>query len=203
VTGPGNRPPLPILTYPDAFAGLAFLSAHERIDPHRIGVLGFSWGGVMSLASAEQLYADQFGQGLRFAAHVAHYPVCYGVNNEDLFPPPLTPATAGGQFLNLTGAPVLIQIGTEDDYDNGAGHCLSLVEDLQDPNDRALVEVAVYGGAYHAWDRLQVPVTALDPFADEGSFFSTGIVPTVEIVPDVPQAYESRRKVVEFFRHNL
>lgn len=202
VSGGLNRPPLPIFTYPDAFAALEFLANHDNIDPDRIGVLGFSWGAVISMASAEELYANQFGGTPRFAAHVANYPVCYSYNNPNI--PPLNPPAARGfQFLELTGAPVLIQIGTEDDYDNGADHCLALVHDLIDPDDRDLVEVAVYAGAFHAWDRLQVPITVFDPFADEGSFFSTGVAPRVEIVPNADQAYASRRKVVKFFLRNL
>lgn len=202
VTGPQDRPPLPIFTYPDAFAALGFLSAQGDIDPARVGILGFSWGGVVTMASAEELYASQFGGNLRFAAHAAHYPICYGYNNPDI-PPLNPPAESGAQFLDLTGAPVLIQIGTEDDYDNGADNCRSLIDELRDPNDKDLVEVIAYEGAFHAWDRLQVPITVFDPFADEGSIFMTGQVPQVEIVPDVDQAYEARSKVVRFFRRNL
>lgn len=219
VSGVGDRPPLPIVTYPDAFGGLAFLSQHEQIDPARIGVLGFSWGGVMSLAAAEQTYAGLFGQGLQFAAHAAHYPVCYGANNDeilDFFPFEVDPLQAGTQFLDLTGAPVLIQIGTQDDYDgteddlgNGADPCLLLAEPKPagplSGDDAALLEVEVYEGAYHAWDRLQVPVSVRDPFGDRGSFLlgDSPIPPIVEIVPDVDQAYESRREVVRFFKHTL
>ena len=61
VSGPDNRPAAPIFTYPDVFAALAFLSAHPNIAPQRIGVLGFSWGGVVSLEAAETLYAGMFG----------------------------------------------------------------------------------------------------------------------------------------------
>jgi hypothetical protein len=70
-----DRPPLPLFTYPDAFGALKFLSEHPNIDPDRIGVIGFSWGGVIAMASATELYSSQFGEGLRFSAHVAHYPV--------------------------------------------------------------------------------------------------------------------------------
>jgi len=201
VTGLGNRPAAPILTYPDAFSALAWLNAHPRIDPARIGVLGFSWGGVISLASAEQLYAGLFGGGLRFAAHVAHYPVCYGANNVDI-PALFPPATAGTQFLNLTGAPVLIQIGSEDDYDNGTARCVSLAAAVN-PSNNGVVSVAEYPGAFHAWDRLMIPVTALDPFANEGSFFSTGQVPTVRIVPSVKQALQARQRALAFFMQHL
>ena len=57
VVGLGQRPALPILTHPDAFSALAFLSQQPNIAPARIGVLGFSWGGVMALATAEKQYA--------------------------------------------------------------------------------------------------------------------------------------------------
>lgn len=196
-----DRPPLPLFTYPDAFAALGFLSTIDDIDPDRIGVLGFSWGGVITMASAEQLYADQFGQGLKFAAHAAHYPICY-IYNANLLGPP---AQLGTQWLNLTGAPVLIQIGTEDDYDNGADNCIALVDDLS-PSDRDLVEVVPRDGARHAWDRLQVAISVFDPFGDEGSGVSNlpdGPFPEVRLTPNVEQAYASRRRVVKFFRRNL
>lgn len=203
VTGLSNRPQLPIFTYPDAFSALAFLSAQPSIDADRIGVLGFSWGGVVSLAASEQLYAGLFGGGRKFSAHVANYPVCYGANNTALVAPfGLSPARAGTQLLNLTGAPVLIQIGSNDDYDNGTAHCLALAQSLN-PTNNNVVEVAQYQGAYHAWDRIMIPVTALDPFANEGSYFATGQLPTVEIVPDVVKAYASRDRVVRFFGRNL
>lgn len=199
VTGVANRPRVPVLTYPDAFAALRYLSNRSEVDPARIGVLGFSWGGVMALASAEQLYATQFGGTLRFAAHVAHYPVCYGANNARLVAP-LSPAAAGTQIRNLTGAPLLIQIGTNDDYDNGSRHCQELANTV---NSTGPVDVAAYDGAFHAWDRLQVPTSGPDPFGNEGSVLNTGIVPIVRLVPNVDQAYQARRNVVRFFSRHL
>ncbi len=201
VTGIADRPAAPILTYPDAFSALAFLAARADIDPDRIGVLGFSWGGVVSLATAEQLYTGEFGGGRRFAAHVANYPVCWGANNTSI-PALNPPAQKGTQFLHLTGAPVLIQIGSKDSYDNGTAHCVALAAAVN-PTNGNVVSVNQYPGATHAWDRLMVPETALDPFADEGSYFRTGVLPTVVITPDVAQAYESRERVARFFKKNL
>jgi uncharacterized protein len=201
VTGIANRPAAPILTYPDAFSALAFLAARPDIDADRIGVLGFSWGGVVSLAAAEQLYAGQFGGGRKFAAHVANYPVCWGANNTSI-PALYPPDQKGTQFLHLTGAPVLIQIGSQDSYDNGTAHCVALAAAVN-PSNGDVVSVNEYPGATHAWDRLMVPETAPDPFADEGSYFRTGVLPTVVITPDVAQAYESRERVARFFRMHL
>jgi dienelactone hydrolase len=200
VVGAINRPPLPVATYPDAFAALNWLQSHPNIAKDRIGVLGFSWGGIISVASAEKFYAVQFGRLLRFQAHVAHYPACYVFNNTS-FPPSVVPSLelAGILFKDPTGAPMLIQIGTEDDYDNGAGPCRNLADSVSS----GLVAVAVYEGAYHAWDRIMIPITVQDPFADLGSLFKTGKVPTVEIKADVDHAYAARKRVVSFFRQHL
>ena len=203
VSGLSNRPQLPVFTYPDAFGALAFLSKHPDIDPNRIGVLGFSWGGVVSLAASEQLYAAMFGNGLKFKAHVANYPVCYSANNAALTAPlGVTPARAGTQYINLTGAPVLIQIGSKDGYDNGTAHCVRLAESVN-PSNGNVVRVNQYEGDYHAWDRLMVPTAVQDMFGNEGSYFTTRVIPSVQHVPDVDNAYLSRSRVVKFFRQQL
>lgn len=202
VTDLSNRPQVPLYTYPDVFNALAFLSARPEVDPARIGVLGFSWGGVMALGSSEKLYARLFGGGRQFKAHVAHYPVCYGANNADILAAfGVTPALAGTQYLHPTGAPVLIQIGTRDGYDNSAAPCQALAE-LVNRGSRPL-QVAVYPDAYHAWDRLMVPITVTDPFGNQGSYFSTGVLPEVQLVPDPAQAYAARTKLVRFFLRHL
>lgn len=200
VGGAAGRPQAPILTLPDAYSALAFLAAREDIDPARIGVLGFSWGGVNSLAAAETLYTGMFGGGRQFKAHAAHYPVCYAYNATIPGVPP--PAQMGTQLLNLTGAPILVQIGSLDGYDNGAGRCRALARALNKSNTAA-VEVAEYSGAHHAFDRLMVPIVVNDPFGNEGSYFATGVVPQVTLAPDVAQAHAARERLVRFFRRNL
>ena len=201
VTGLSNRPSAPILTYPDAFSALALLANLPEVDGNRVGVLGFSWGGVISLAAAERLYTGSFGGGRRFAAHVANYPVCYGANNTTI-PQLQPPERSGTRLLQLTGAPVLIQIGTNDDYDNGSARCRELADTLN-PSNNGVIQVQEYEGAYHAWDRIMVPVVAADIFANQGSFFFTGVPPTSRIGPNVPQALEARAKAVQFFKQKL
>lgn len=203
LTGLGDsRPPLPFSTYPDAFRALAFLATVPGINANRIGVLGFSWGGVISVASATENVvkgvSKPFAGGRRFKAHVANYPVCYAYNN------PYIPMSEFGADKGnaLTGAPLMIQIGSNDDYDrldasgNGSLACLALEAGLTD-SERAVVDVVPYEGAYHAWDRLMVPVSAEDPFAH------FGLGGTVRIEPSVDQAYQSRDRVVRFFQTNL
>ena len=199
----GQRPAAIYLTYPDAFSALAFLAHQPNIDATRIGVLGFSWGGLVSMGAAERLYSSTYGKGLTFKAHVAHYPVCYAWNDNALFAKlGITPAQFGVQWINLTGAPVLIEVGTKDGYDNSSGPCEALAASVN-PSNGGIVSVNAYPGATHAWDRLMVPIVVTDPFADQGSYFSTGIVPAVQFTPDVDQAFQSRARVVRFFEKSL
>ncbi|MDT8998304.1 dienelactone hydrolase family protein [Paucibacter sp. APW11] len=203
VSNLSQRPSAPILTYPDAFSALNFLAQQPGIDGSRVGVLGFSWGGLISLGAAERLYAGQFGGGRKFKAHVAHYPVCYAWNNAAVLSAlKTTPAKFGVQWQQLTGAPVLIQIGSEDGYDNGSQPCEAMVSAVN-PANGGVVTLNVYGGARHAWDRLQVPIVAPDPYADRGSYFATGVVPSVAISPSVEQAYQARAEVLRFFSRRL
>jgi dienelactone hydrolase len=184
LAGGGNRPPLPTVTLPDAFGALDYLAKVPGIDPGRIGVLGFSWGGVMSMLSANRAYADDLGNnGLAFAAHVAHYPVCWAYNR----------GIPGIVFDNLTGAPVLIQVGNLDDYDEGGAVCEGLVASLSEP-DRSSASVRVYPNAHHAWDRLQPPLTVQDPFSHLGAGGE------VNLVPNPGKAGQSSRNVVRFFK---
>lgn len=181
-----DRPALPIYTYPDAFAALQYLSEHPDIDPEKIGVMGFSWGGVMAMAAATETYAAQYGGDLRFAAHVAHYPVCFSYNS----------GIAGTEFTKLTGAPILIQIGEKDDYDEGSGPCFALRSSLA-AEFQELIDITAYEGVYHAFDRLEVPVTVSDPF----SHFGAG--GEVDIIPNPEAAYNARQNAVRFFQMNL
>ncbi len=177
LAGGGDRPALPTLTVPDAFSALKYLAANPVIDPDRIGVIGFSWGGVVSLLAANQAYTDQYGEGLAFAGHIAHYPVCWAYNV----------GIPGIIFDVLTGNPVLIQIGELDDYDEGPGPCYSLAAPFEN------VSVTVYPEAHHAWDRLQQALTINDPF----SHLSAG--GEVDIVPNPGKAFQSRANAVSFF----
>ena len=52
--GAAARPRSPLETLPDAFAAKAFLAVQPEIDAARIGIMGFSWGGVVTLLAATQ-----------------------------------------------------------------------------------------------------------------------------------------------------
>ena len=156
IRSPAERPKGVPETLPDAFGALALLSARTDVDPRRIGIMGFSWGGVVSMLSATQRYRDAFATGNQaFAAHAPLYPVCWVYNS-----------VPGYEFKDLVGAPVFIQAGTADTYDDPA-RCTRLRESLPEPSS-ALVDVRMYDGATHGWDRREPDATINDPFAHEG-----------------------------------
>lgn len=177
ITSAAERPPLPTVTLPDAFGALQYLAALPGIDAQKIGVLGFSWGGVMSLLSADKNYTSAYGNGLQFAAHVAHYPVCWAYNI----------GIPGIVFNDLTGAPVLMQVGDLDDYDEGGAPCQNLAAPYPE------VSVTVYPNAHHGWDRLQPALTVQDPFSHLGQGGE------VNIVPNPGKANQSSKRVVREF----
>jgi dienelactone hydrolase len=155
--GAAGRPRSPVETLADAFGALKFLGAQPEIDPARIGIMGFSWGGVVTLLSATRRFADPLrGSSPAFAAHAAHYPVCYAYEAD--------PRMA---LTGLTGAPILLQTGDSDTYDHpDAGD--RLVAALK-ARGEAPVRGVTYPGATHGFDRDLPAQTIVDPFAHNGA----------------------------------
>jgi len=157
VRGAQGRPASPIETLPDAFAALSFLCAQPEIDPARVGIMGFSWGGVVTLLSATADRSRSLrGAGPPFAAHAAFYPVCWAY--------PRVPALS---LAGLTGAPILIQTGEADAYDP-PGAAQALVAALQGQGS-ARIDWRSWPGANHGFDR-DLPAQAItDPFSHGGA----------------------------------
>lgn len=118
----------------DALAALRLLATHPRIDPARIGVMGFSRGGQVALYSAlEPLRQGMIEDGLRFAAHVALYPSC----------------SIPYRARQVTGAPMLMLLGAADDY-TPAEPCRAYAGWFAAQG--APVRLVAYEGAYHDFD---------------------------------------------------
>jgi dienelactone hydrolase len=120
----------------DAYGALNRLSGDPRIDPERIGLVGFSKGGIAALYSAfatsrRTLAAADYG----FAAHVAYYPWC-GVEFYD---------------LETTGAPVLIEAGAEDKV-APPELCRDLAEKIAAADPKARITLSAQPEALHAFD---------------------------------------------------
>jgi dienelactone hydrolase len=118
----------------DALAALRLLATHPRIDPARIGVMGFSRGGQVALYSAlEPLRGGVVDGELRFAAHVALYPSC----------------SIPYRARRVTGAPMLLLLAGADDY-TPPQFCRAYAGWFRERG--APVTVAEYPGAFHNFD---------------------------------------------------
>ena len=120
----------------DAYAALAFLSSHERIDPGRIALGGFSIGGKTTVFAAIEEVARAFQpDGRRFAAHVSYWGTCDALYEK----------------LPATGAPILLLIG-EKDAVTPLPRCRELADNLRRAG--APVDLIVYADAYHGWNAV-------------------------------------------------
>lgn len=118
----------------DAYAGLHFLAARPDIDPHRIALVGFSYGAMaIVLAAYRQVAARIAPDGLRFAAHVSYYGPCL----------------ARFEDSRATGAPILMMAGDRDVIVDEK-RCGAVADDLR--RGGAAVDRIVYPGAYNQWD---------------------------------------------------
>ena len=117
----------------DGFAALQALAQRPEIDASKIGITGFSRGGVVSMFSQDRRLANSIvGQNLQFAAHLPFYPGCTTTFDN---PAP-------------TSAPSLFLLGEKDDY-TPAAQCTSYIERLKSAGAQA--DFKIYPGAYHGW----------------------------------------------------
>lgn len=124
----------PAANVADALNALKLLATHPRIDPQRIGVMGFSRGGQVAIYTAlEPLRRGVIDGELRFAVHVPFYPPC-----NTLF-------IAEG----VTGAPLRFMLGGADDY-TPASACPRYVEWFRSKG--APADSILYEDAHHAFD---------------------------------------------------
>lgn len=101
------------------YDALRFLGTQQNINPDRVSVAGFSFGGILALTSATSWAYERFGRGTgpQFAAHAPFYPVCYGY--AAFAKAKRATADLPSDFLaKWTGAPVRIFAAGQDDYDD-------------------------------------------------------------------------------------
>ena len=187
-----GMPATPAHHLPHVYQTLQHLAAHPRVDPVRIGIMGFSWGGILSvLASSEEL-TRQYGSGdLRFAAHLGLYPLCW-IHRSVLegksryFKP--------GIYQRVTGRPVQILAGDKDDY-NDPDSCRQFLAGLP-VQVRPHFFLVVYPGATFAWDSRFSSATY-----DAGARKGKGGI--VNVVADAETANRSRALAVDYFLKSL
>jgi dienelactone hydrolase len=119
----------------DAVSTLKAIARRPDIDPARIGIIGFSKGGTVTIKVALRSYmAPLAGDGANFALLIAMYPWC-----GDL---PLDFHAAGNASLHML-------LGEHDAY-AGTESCKEFDKRYTDAGGNATLKV--YAGAQHDWD---------------------------------------------------
>lgn len=178
---------------PHTFGALQYLAKHPRVDEKRIGVMGFSLGGILSVRSATEFYTQKFTGGQqKFAAHIGLYPVCWAhlaaqqgkSNSKEL----------NGVYNKVTGSPVHILAGAIDEYDE-PDTCNKFIDALP-PESRKHFSLTVYPDAGHGWDTPQSRT-----YHDGMACLRTGC--TVKHFRVEARAQESVQFAVKFFTDRL
>lgn len=150
----GIRPFMPM-----AAAALKTLRQQPEIDPDRIAIMGFSFGGALSREVFHRNFrAYQMRGKDGFAAHVAFYPQCrfsmgiyQNMSAEQSF--------AGGKMLVITGE--------NDSYGDGM-HCPKLKKEI-DGIKEGQMELLVIPGVDHGFDGTRMVMGFSDPVAINGT----------------------------------
>ena len=121
----------------DAYAALAWLEGRDDVARGHVHLMGWSNGGSTTLFALREGAPGAEGKGPRFRSGVAFYPGC-GVLSKSSY---------------RALAPILIQAGGADDW-TPAAQCERLVKAAEGQS----VEIDVYPGAYHAFDRLDLAI---------------------------------------------
>jgi dienelactone hydrolase len=119
----------------DTYRVLEVLANHPRVDPARIGLMGFSRGGQAVLYASLKRFQRMHGpRSAEYAAYVAFYPACNTTFVDD---------------TEVSDRPIRIFHGTADDYVPVApcrGYVTRLRTAYRD------VQLTEYPGAHHAFD---------------------------------------------------
>jgi uncharacterized protein len=180
-TSAGNRPPNEAFL-PLAFAALKELRKLPAINPDRIGIMGFSLGGGVTVRTAMEVNRKLWmGDEKGFAAHAAFYPASRSIIKK------LEKSGSG-----LTGAPMIIFYGTEDSY--GDGNAVPEFKLLLAQKYKFELITVEYPGAHHGFNRNEPALSYRDPGAIDGKGYMAW---------DANAANDSLTRVVDFLRKTL
>jgi dienelactone hydrolase len=179
-TGPMDRPHIDTFL-PMAFAALMELRKNPAIDPNRIGIMGFSMGGGVTMRTAVDENRKRWLGGEKgFVAHAAFYPVSKPLMK-------IIEHSSG-----MTGAPIIILYGTEDSY--GEGKAVPELKNILKKKFNFDVSTVEYAGATHDFNRSGPSFSYADPAAIGGRA-------SIQWDPDATN--DSVTKVVAFLRQNV
>lgn len=128
----------------DIDAALAWLAAQPGIDPYRLAVMGYSYGGGVAMLRALTA-KPRDGAVSPARAVVLVYPDCALADS-------LGPSVRVRQ-------PTLFAMGALDDW-TPVSQCKAVIDRIA--MDQHLVETKIYEGAHHSFDALGLPVRYLD-----------------------------------------
>jgi len=184
--GADGRPRTVSETLPDVFGALAYLAARQpKIDAARVGLMGFSFGGIATILASTKACSAKFARDLQFAAFMPCYPVCWMYGH-----------VPGYEFRELIGAPVFLLTAELDQYDNDPNAGDKLVSSLPS-SDRALVSTLTMPGCHHGFDMPDTDMVVTDPSSNRGA----GGTAIMRYNP--PAAAEAHRQAVAFFSRTL
>ncbi|NJK44175.1 MAG: hypothetical protein HC933_07710 [Pleurocapsa sp. SU_196_0] len=156
--GSGSRSSHPSENLPDVYGAFSYLARLPQVDARRIGIMGFSWGGVLALLTAQKdLTARFLKDGQRFAAHLSFYPaICWGLNR-----------VPGFEWRGFTDAPIRILVGALDRYEADPQGCEKMLE-RSHPRIALTSPCASLKVAYHGFNMLEASSTYPDPYTNQG-----------------------------------
>jgi len=183
----------PQATMPHAAAALRWLGRQPTVDGERLGVMGFSYGGMMTVLLSSELVQEHLGKDVpKPVAFAPLYPVCTTIARSVKNP---ERAYYNAQ-TRMSASPMLIHVGTGDDYEEGDHPCEALIA-MWPPAARRQVTVCNVEGASHGFDTQKPAIRYFDPLSHNGR---GGMV---SVVPSPRDAARARQAVVSFFVEHL
>jgi dienelactone hydrolase len=128
----------------DSYRALELLARHPRIDPSRIGIMGFSRGGQVALYASLKRFKRMHGPiDVDFAVYLALYPTCNIKFIDD------------GE---VSDKPIRLFHGKADNY-VPVGPCRAYVERLQKGGKD--VQLTEYPDAHHSYDNYTTALISI------------------------------------------
>ena len=117
----------------DSFKALDVVSKNKKIDASKIGIMGWSYGGTVTIEAQNNFNIDLIEPKNKFALHLALYPYCFSYENS-----------------KTSNAPLFILMGDKDYLPHTlCEEYIKVQEDLGNKNKK----LVVFPGATHSYDK--------------------------------------------------